>query len=215
MATAFAGGLQLEPRHSLPLIEDSSTFSRPRLLSVRGNRQVVRANYKLSKNDVNKLCVLKFFTIESKIEFEKEIQAYSTLIASGDTFYANPIGIAEWSIARYLKAIGKTIQPMEIGDQDRMIFVLVLQYVDLVVLSSIPIPVTVGKAAACLSSLSAMHALKMVHGDVTRDNILVSTAPGVSAIVWIDFSSSWTDASPNQIELEWNGAVEFFAHSVY
>jgi serine/threonine protein kinase len=212
MATAFAGGLQLEPRHSLPLIDDSATFSRPHLLRVRADRQVLRANYKPSKKDVNQLCVLKFFTIRSKIAFEREIKAYSKLIPSSGEFYANPIGIAEWTIARYLKAIGKAIQPMEIDDQDPMIFVLVLEYVDLVVLSSIP--VTVGKAADCLSGLSEMHSLKMIHGDVRLDNILVSTAPGASAIVWIDFSSSWTEASPNQIELEWNGAVEFFAHLV-
>jgi tRNA A-37 threonylcarbamoyl transferase component Bud32 len=85
-----------------------------------------------------------------------------------------------------------------------------LEFVDATSLSSMRVSEKI--AVAALSSLAALHSVGIVHGDISTTNIFLVQGDETSPeIVWMDFSSSWTEASPNQISWEMERAREYFA----
>jgi RIO-like serine/threonine protein kinase len=87
--------------------------------------------------------------------------------------------------------------------------VLMLEFVDAIPLSSTAISKTVAMAA--LSSLAILHSVGIIHGDISASNLFVREEEGSLNIVWLDFSSSWIDASPNQLSWEMDRAREYFS----
>jgi serine/threonine protein kinase len=197
-------------------LDDKVTFTRPRFLSTGFHSQVILCNTRLSGKSVYKpiTCVLKFFPGRFELFFEKELQAYRRLLDSKTTLkYPKPLGFAEWPTAKYIKTIGRSIEPLEGADTESAIFVLLLEYVETRDVSSNS--VTIEVAVAALESLNMLHQEGIVHGDISIGNTLAfENDVGETDVMWIDFSCSWTDASPKQIEWEWQRAVEYFAKLV-
>lgn len=198
----------------MEVIDDRVLFSRPRLLSTGIHGQVIRCEYRVSRKTTSKNanCVLKFFPPRFKTCFDRERAIYQQLLDSNTSLqYVKPLGFAEWPSAKYLKTIGRGITAIENGTSST-VHVLMLEYEESSPLSSVPISLALAKSSiACLNML---HQLGIVHGDISTDNILVVERNGLTDVVWIDFSGSWSDASPNQIALEARRAAEYFAHLV-
>jgi hypothetical protein len=201
-------------------IKEKTIFSRPRLLSATPGSQVVRCNYKIptarKRPDEVYECVLKIFPSSFRISYEKELSTYRRLIESDvGISYPDPLGCGEWPSAKYIKTIGQRITSILKDSKDSTVFVLMLGYVDATPLSSIAVSTDV--ALAALSSLAKLHALGIVHGDLSTSNIFVDEEQEDNSvnIVWMDFSSSWTEASPNQLSWEMDRALEYFAAWVW
>lgn len=194
-------------------IDEKATFTRPRFLTSGFHSQVILCNCRLSGRSADKpiTCVLKFFPSRFQLCFEKEIHAYRRLLESNTTLkYPKPYGYAEWPTAKYIKTIGRNIVPL-IG-ADNNVFVLILQYVEVGDTSSSSISLEL--AVAAMESLNLLHKEKIVHGDISIDNILAIENETTADITWLDFSCSWTDASMKQIQWEWDKAAEYFAKLV-
>jgi tRNA A-37 threonylcarbamoyl transferase component Bud32 len=101
-----------------------------------------------------------------------------------------------------------------VGDESaETIFVLMLNYVqDSTTLSSVTISATVAKTV--LLALEILHEGGIVHGDISTSNVLVLEGNDCVDVMWIDFSSSWTDASPKQVAWESEKAAEYFGDLV-
>jgi serine/threonine protein kinase len=197
-------------------IDDKATFTRPRFVSSGFHSQVILCNTRLSGRSADKpiTCVLKCFPGRFQLFFENEIQAYKRLLQSKTSLkYPKPLGFAEWPTAKYIKTIGRTIEPLVDVDTESSIFVLVLQYVETLDVSSGSITIEV--AVAAMESLNMLHNEGIVHGDISILNILTfENDAGETEVMWIDFSCSWIDASAKQIELEWRRGTEYFAKLV-
>jgi serine/threonine protein kinase len=197
-------------------IDEKATFTRPRFLSNGFHSQVILCNARLSGRPAEKpvTCVLKFFPSHFQLCFEKEVQAYRTLLESDTTLkYPKPYGFAEWSTAKYIKTIGRTIEPLVGADTEENVFVLILQYVE--VGDAPPSSLSLELAVAAMDSLNLLHKEKIVHGDISTHNILAVENETTTNITWLDFSCSWTNASAEQIRWEWNKAAEYFAKLVF
>jgi RIO-like serine/threonine protein kinase len=196
-------------------IHERAVFSRPKLLSLGQHSQVIRVNYKLpwdkgSPDD----CVLKIFLPRSRVAFEKEKEVYCFLETTPIRFeYARPIGYGEWTPAKYLKTIGKGIAPLPSATSQASIRVLLLRYVDGTLLHNIASSSVI--AASALSNLAGLHERGIVHGDISSDNILVSEEDDALKVFWLDFSSSWANASLKQVTWEMEKAAEFFEEWVF
>lgn len=202
------------------LIDDRTAFSRPRILSSSPHRQVVRFDSRVSR-DGKKAgaidCVLKFFTSKVRIAYDKEVAAYSRLTESNTTLrFPQPLGFGEWSSAKYAKVLGKGRQTLLEDDPDSTIFVLMLEYIGNSHPLSVIMPIAPEITILALSSLADLHAIGIVHGDISTTNILVIEKKGQDInVAWVDFSSSWTNASSKQIEWELDRAAEYFEEWVY
>jgi len=77
-------------------------------------------------------CVLKFFPSAFRISYEKELFAYNQLLKESTEadFFARPLGYAEWSPSKYAKAIGRNIPSLLTGTKDKVIYVLMLGFVE-------------------------------------------------------------------------------------
>ena len=122
------------------------------------------------------------------------------------------IGSSEWSFSKYSKTIGKTIAPVEQSTTTSPIYALMLEYIDVVPLSTFSPTVSLVKAA--LSSISELHRLGIVHGDICSDNVSVIQDGGKTEVMLIDYSSSWANASLEQKTQEFQSATEYFAELV-
>jgi RIO-like serine/threonine protein kinase len=143
-------------------------------------------------------------------DYEKELQTYDLLYQATTTFeFAKPIGYAEWSAAKYAKIIGKGIRSI-LDPNDTTIFVLLLKYVAAKPLSEISASPEI--AAEALNMLARLHELGVVHGDISRDNILVMDSQDgkTPTVVWIDFAASWRFASLQQVAWEMELAADYF-----
>jgi len=98
------------------------------------------------------------------------------------------------------------------SDNASPVYVIMLEHIEAIPLSSITPTMELIKGA--LSSLSELHGLGIVHGDISMDNILVIKESGGLEVMLIDYSSSWLDASQEQEDWEFLRAAEYFAHLV-
>jgi RIO-like serine/threonine protein kinase len=158
-------------------------------------------------------CVLKFFPVGFRLTYEREIAAYNRLLdyyqLSGSALSPKPLGYAEWSSSKYTKAIGHNIPSLLKGTKDKVIYVLMLEFVEGLLLGHV---VPSEKAiVAVLSGLYRMHALGIVHGDVSTSNVIISEEQEDAQAIWLDFGSSWTNASPQQLKWERENALKYFA----
>lgn len=195
-------------------IDEQWIFSQPQLLKVSSRSQVVRFKYKLSKKATNKSgrdCVLKFFPEPSRPLFDREVNAYDTLDKIGNSAdYVNPIAAGVWSCTKYLKALGQGILPLTVSDNE--VSVLMLDFYDAPPLSSRRL--TKPLAIAILKSLEELHSVGIVHGDISLENILLLDEKPPH-LMWLDFSSSWTDASNSQKNWERDRALTYVSKWVY
>ena len=198
-------------------IDPRLLFSRPRPLHSGPNRQVLQIEARLARSAKSASidCVLKFFSPTARTLYDKELAVYqrlSEIDGSRPKFRGND----EWSREKYLKVVGRGNESLTLDDSTASpIFVIMLEYIqNSRPLSAItPVPLDVSKLA--LSSLAELHDLGIVHGDVSKSNALLIESPGApSEVVWVDFASSWTDASLKQITWESHRAVEYFSQWV-
>jgi hypothetical protein len=149
------------------------------------------------------------------MSYEKEVATYQQLIGSDAVAlnFPKPVGWGEWPSAKYTKTIGRRISSISKDKNDRTIFVLMLEFLDVTPLSIAV--VSKNLAMAVLRSLAKMHKMRIIHGAISTTNIFRLGDEESLEIVWMDFSSSWTDASPTQIAWEMDRALEYFAIWVY
>jgi serine/threonine protein kinase len=199
-------------------IDDRFVFSRPQLLSTGLHSQAVRFNFKPVRSRKTSaelpVCVLKFYSPDAQISYESELSVYQhvQVAASAELLCPKPIGYAEWSSAKYAKAIGRGIQRIVDGG-DAPVFVLMLEYVEgSTTLSSVNVTPSVAKAA--VSSLCKLHRLRVLHGDVSTNNALLMEEHDPARVVWVDFSAASMQAQERELALETKKAVEYFASLV-
>jgi serine/threonine protein kinase len=199
-------------------IDGRIVFTRQRLLSSSPRTQVIRCNYSIpngrprGRKPAAPLpeCVLKVFPSRFRISYDKEIATYTRLVGSDSTVqYPKPLGYGQWTTEKYAKTIAQGIRSTLTYGDNSTIFVLMLEFVEATSLSSMRVSEEIAMAA--LSSLAALHSVGIVHGDISTTNIFLVGDETSPEIVWMDFSSSWTEASPNQISWEMERAREYFA----
>jgi len=198
-------------RAEMQVIDERISFSQPQLLKVTPWAQVIRFKYKASRNAPNisaQDCVLKIFGEDSRILFDKEVAAYARLVQSKTSAtYAKPLGYSKWTAQKYERTIGRNITRM--GDGKAEVYVLMLEFVVGRELTAKDF--TKPLAISCLKSLDQLHALAIVHGDINPSNLLLLEDDSTTDFVWLDFSFSWTDASPAQLDWETDRAVEYLS----
>src|SRR2546423_6665728 len=148
----------------MQLIDERAVFSRPRPLKRGAHGQVVRVNYKLPwrKTKPTTDCVLKFFPASNRLAYDKEVEIYYRLEGNPTPGfeYARPLGYGEWTVAKYIKTIGKGIKPILQETPGATIFVLLLAFVDAASLAEVT--PTARIAAAAFKSLGSLHACGIV-----------------------------------------------------
>lgn len=200
-------------------IDDRTVFSRPQLLSHGPHAQVFRYQAKVpqaGKRTHPIDCILKFFPLSSKIPYDKEITVYNHLLRSKTPArFPKPLGYDEWPPTKYSKLVGKRTEPLLKNEPDSKIFVLMLEYIaDSMPLSKVE-NVSLAIVQEALSSLSSLHALRILHGDISSSNVLVVEHEHEVQTIWVDFSSSWTGASSKQKAWEMDKAAEHFGQLVH
>jgi hypothetical protein len=206
----------------MELINNQFLFSRPHLLSSGAHSQVVRFNCKPSHSrkvlpqrpaGESERCVLKFHTSANRLPYENELVIYRRLLETdAGLIYPRPIGYAEWSSQKYEKTIGRTIQSIT-GGEDASIFVLMLEFIEQSKpLSSVTVSIDIARAA--ISSLTKLHNIQIVHGDISTSNALVLEERAPARVMWIDFSSASIGASDSDLGLERRKAIDYFGAMV-
>ena len=199
-------------------IDPRLLFSRPRPLQSGSTRQVIRFDARPSRAGKSATidCVLKFFSYVGRSSYDKEIAVYQRLSENTTTTRPKFRGCDQWSREKYLKTVGRVTELLSLdGEPEPSIFVIMLDYIQLSRPLSTWTPIPVNTAKLALSALAELHKVGIVHGDISPSNILVIEDPTAPVeVVWIDFASSWTDASPKQITWECDRAAEYFSHWV-
>jgi serine/threonine protein kinase len=177
-------------------IASQVVFSKPTLISSSTRSQVIRCSYRLGKaNSSAKLldCVLKFFPCAFRLSYEKELVAYNRLLelseSSEAAFFPTPLGYAEWSPSKYAKVIGRNLPSLLTGTMDKVIYVLMLEFVEGLQLDSVE--PSEKFALSVMSSLCRIHNLGVVHGDISKSNVLISDE-GQNAL---QFFSDWVSVN--------------------
>jgi serine/threonine protein kinase len=151
-----------------------------------------------------------------RFSYDKEIGVYQRLKEKGIAARPKFRGCDEWSREKYAKIVGKGAKLMSLDDElEPSIFVVMLDYIQnsRPLSESIPVPLDIAKLA--LLHLAELHEIGIVHGDISHGNILLIESQEVPLeVVWIDFASSWTDASFEQITWECDRAAEYFSQWV-
>jgi RIO-like serine/threonine protein kinase len=193
-------------------IPEDTVFTRPHILTAHPNSQVSRCHTRSSKGPSAE-AILKFYSFENRIAYDKEVKVYRYLQdkKTEKLHTAEFLGHAEWSHSKYVKVVGKKNASIAIGSNST-IYVVMLQPIhntqQLASLPSLPISLVV----SALSQLWEMHVLEIIHGDVSATNILVGDD---DVVAWVDFSCSWTKASAEQRRWEMDTAKEYFALWVF
>jgi RIO-like serine/threonine protein kinase len=196
----------------MPKIPDDTVFTRPHILTALPNSQVIRCQTRSLKGHSAET-ILKFYSFENRIAYDKEVKVYRYLQGkpTEKLHIAKCLGHAEWSHSKYVKVVSKKNASIAIG-LNSTIYVVMLQPIpnaqQLASLSSLPLSLVV----SALSQLWELHVLEIIHGDISLTNILVNDD---DVVTWIDFSCSWTKASSEQIRWEMDTAKEYFALWVF
>jgi serine/threonine protein kinase len=204
-------------------IDPRLLFSRPIWLSSAPTHQVIRFTARFPRSAKKQAetvdCVLKLFTSAARTSYDKEVAVYARLNEI-DSKIPRPklLGCAEWSREKYAKTVGKGIPLLPAGTKfDSLVFVLMLEFLErsqpISTIATIPLDL----AKSALSHLDQLHSLAIVHGDISLSNILIISSDQADEpfnTAWVDFSSSWTDASSKQILWEHERAIEYFSQWV-
>ena len=198
-------------------LNDQLTFTHIQLLHTSNRNQIVRCNYKKGRK-VNS-CVLKLFPTKFRLSFEQERETYNKLLdANTNLLYPLPLGYTKWSVAKYEEVIGSTIGSILDGtpSNDSGVYVLMLHFIENAKQLDKVYP-SLQLAIEIIASLDNLHRIRIVHGDLSLSNILLikESLTDVGKIMFLDFASSWTNASRKQLEWETKNAVEFFAAWVH
>jgi serine/threonine protein kinase len=196
-------------------LDDRLIFSGPHLVRNGAYSQSVRCQYRLSRKGAEppSLCILNFFPPQFRSSFEREVAIYRTISEASTTLkHLKYVGYGEWSFSKYKKTIGRNTPALDKSSPTSTVYVLMLDYIEGVALSSIS--PTVALVKAVLSSLLELHQLGIVHGNVCTDNVLIVDEQKIEVML-IDYSSSWFDASTEQKGWEFQNVVEYFARLVY
>jgi RIO-like serine/threonine protein kinase len=105
--------------------------------------------------------------------------------------------------------IGRNIPSLLTGTMDKVIYVLMLQVVDGLQLEHVEPSKKV--ALAIMASLCRIHNLGVVHGDISKSNVLILGEAHNPQALWLDFASSWTNASEPQQKWERENALQYFS----
>jgi RIO-like serine/threonine protein kinase len=92
---------------------------------------------------------------------------------------------------------------------DKVIYVLMLQAVDGLPLEHVEPSKKL--ALAIMASLGRIHNLGVVHGDISKSNVLILGEAHNPHALWLDFASSWTNASELQQTWEIKNALQYFS----
>ena len=197
-------------------IDDRITFSHPELLSISPHCQVIRVDCRSPGTPKSSAVerVLKFFPSTSRVPYEKEVAIYRKLVRNQvPVNFPSLIGCGDWPFGKYAKVVGKRLQKFAARD-DSTISVIMLESIRNATTLSEMLVVTTSVAAAALKALSRLHEYRIVHGDISTGNVLVLTESDPTAVMWIDFAASWSEASGAQTVWEMERAAEYFANQV-
>lgn len=98
------------------------------------------------------------------------------------------------------------------GTKDKVIYVLMLGFVDGLQLEHVESSKKL--ALAIMASLCRIHNLGVVHGDISKSNVLILGEAHNPQALWLDFASSWTNASEPQQKWERENALQYFSNWV-
>lgn len=191
------------------------TFLRPKLLSHKPSCQVVISK---AKNDGQSgtatPCVLKFFSPKALAAYEKELSVYRS--EGARNVRPQKLWSGSWVSSKYLEFLGGNL-PSILRKSDSQVYALILSYIEGVdVLSqSHPAELQIHAVKAALHSLRILHSARIVHGDVSLENLLLQHDGDKLHAFWIDFSASSVNAKAAAADHEWQQAVAYFSHLVY
>jgi RIO-like serine/threonine protein kinase len=156
---------------------------------------------------------LKFYTPANRVRYENELAAFQILLLSSlDLVFPKPVAYAEWSTIKYGKTIGRNV-PSITKPGDESIFVLMIDYIEnSTPLSSSNVSHEVAKAA--IVSLHKLHAIRILHGDISSSNSLLLDEHEPCTVMWVDFSSASINASDKTLALEMKRAINYFGAMV-
>lgn len=190
-------------------------LSNPRLLSNKVRSQVFSCDYTRVEDTTRSACIVKLYSSRHTAAYERELAIYNLV----RDFDAPPIPSKLWSGVwdgvRYREFLGG--QFPSLGRGEVRVKVIVLAYTedfDVFRREDLPEAVQQQAAKAALLALRKLHTLGIVHGDISRNNILIhGKTPHYDATL-VDFASSVANASQDAMSHEWDKAVEYFTDLV-
>jgi RIO-like serine/threonine protein kinase len=188
-------------------------LSKPRLVNHKTRTQVFSCDYAGAERITP--CIVKLFSPRSKANYEKEVAAYTSAASHQQSSLPIKLWSGVWSVARYQQFIGNKF-PSVLRRTENQLNVILLSYVESIdALSPDESPEIRQRAVkAALRALQVLHSIGIVHGDVSRDNVLLHQNGAHWEATWIDFASSIVDPSKRDVTHEWQKAIEYFSNLV-
>jgi RIO-like serine/threonine protein kinase len=197
-------------------ITESLSFISPKLLSHKPHSQVILCSVRSAAENTKTQCVLKFFPPKANAAFRQELLVYSkaTTSESLQEIIPEKLWSESWTASRYHKFLANL--PSVLAKSDRKVDVLAISYIEDsdALIESEPPELHIYAAKAALRALQELHENKIVHGDVSVDNLLVQREFDQYFAYWVDFSQSRLNAKQRDITYEWQKAVDYFADLV-
>ena len=189
----------------------------PKLLSHQPGHQVILCDYANREGGETLPCILKLFSPRHRKKYNNEIDAYDYVLGSDgeDKPLPNKLWSGTWSKGTYQKFLGNL--PSILRPSESEVYALMLEHIDSAIFvtgidSASSKQLAVGVA---LRSLRSLHSIGLVHGDIAESNVLIKRGTNHSySAIWVDFSTSVTNASLAIISREWDKALKYFSQLV-
>jgi len=193
-------------------------YSELKLLRHSSLQQVILCDYSSVHGPVQTAqCILKLFSSKARKACDIEVSAYSTVKDSDlqHSPLADVLWSGSWTADQYNEIIGGKL-PSIIRPRETTVFVLMLSYIanaERITSISPGLRQEIAIKRA-LQALRSLHSLKILHGSVGPDNLLLLKKGPSYFAYWIDLSCSSLNASQRALSREWNDAITMFTDLV-